>query len=111
MGRIVLDDTIEIKPPVTTNEVHDYIVIIEPDNIKVRLDWMNQEYDDSIPPLPIGDPVLTRQEFITISGAAFDELMGATIALPHVGKNFWKLMRKGIRNKIKELKSLQGTVE
>lgn len=111
MGRIVLDSDIQVKPPIVTNEVRDYLITIEPDNIKVRLDWMHQEYDEQDPPQPVGDPVLVKTEHYIISGPPFDELMTATVAEAHVGKNFWTLMRRGIRNKVKELKALQGTVE
>ena len=111
MGSIKLDEAIEIKPPISTNEVRDFEVVLSPDKITVRLDWMYQEYDSSVPPLPVGDPVLRHQEHFVISGTPLDELMSATVSPAHVGKNFWVIMRKGIRNKIKELKSLQGTDE
>jgi hypothetical protein len=111
MGRIKLDTDLELKAPVITNEVHDAQITITADTINVRLDWKHQLYDEQFPPEPIGDPVLVRTEHYAIRGADFDQLMAATVGVPHVGKNFMGVIRKAIRNKIKALKALEGTVE
>ena len=111
MGRNKLDADLELKAPVRANELHDAVITVGTDSINVRLDWKHQEYDDSIPPLPVGDPVLVRSEHYAIIGTHFDELIETTIVAPQVGKRLMRLFRRAVRHKVKELKALQGTVE
>jgi len=111
VGRIKLDDDLEMRPPIRANEVHDSVITVNHDSINVRLDWKHQEYDQQDPPQPVGDPVLVRSEHYAITGTHFDELIDTTIAPPQVGRPLMRLFRRAVRNKVKELKALQGTVE
>ena len=98
MGRIILDDDLEIVAPVVTNEVYDAQIVINDDSINVRLDWKDSG-------------ALVRTEHFAITGSDYTDLMDSTVQAGHVGQQFWTLIRKGIRNKVKALKNLQGTVE
>ena len=111
MGRIKLDSDLEIKPPVVSNEVLDGSITIGTDSVNVRLDWKHQEYDDQVPPQPVGEPVLVSTEHFAIIGADYTQLATATVSAAHIGQTFFSLIRKAIRNKVKSLKALEGTVE
>jgi hypothetical protein len=104
---IKLDDEVVVRTALTANEVHDAEITVGSDVIRVTLVWKSVLYELGEPPVE----TIVKQEHYAITGIHYDELIGLTIGLPQVGKQMMKLFKKAVRNKVKELKALQGTVE
>jgi hypothetical protein len=109
--KIKLDNKKELKPAVEANEVHDKEIVTYVDSVNVKLNWMWQEYDDKIPPKPVGDPVLVSQEHLKISGTPFDEIVATLIAIEDVGSNLFTGYRDIVRQKAFEILGLDGVIE
>lgn len=104
---IKLDDEEVIRDALFANEVRETEITIGALAIDVTLQWVHV-----LSPFP-GPPTetVTKTEHIRIEGADFQELRDLIIGPAQVGKSMISLFRKAVRNKVKDLKALQGTVE
>ena len=95
-GEIVLTTPQVILNPAT--KVIDYSITFTPADIQVKVNWTDAS----------GKTI--KEEYVTIYGADFNALMGATVQSVQVGQKFSDIMFKAIRNKCKNILGVTGTV-
>ncbi len=96
MGDINLTNPLSIT--LSAIKITTYTICIKPDSIQVNLNYYNI------------DDTLIKSEIFNIIGADYDQLVNTEITDNMVGKVFIDVIERGIRNKVKQLKHLSGTI-